>query len=543
MGRCRRVFVAALLLTALAAGMGITRFLATGGENQFPPGPGNFRVTLLVRGKSSGDPRLITACPLDMGGQHVHGETFSSDQFTGKVMESRFGERRHVQWTPRLGSSHPFEVRYQFHCSVDVSRPNGSMKRIQQHLYAAPRAGEFLHSDPGIDPSAAEISAAAQNGSGDGEKPIDQVRSLFRFIQQGIQKEPTTLGPGRSGLECLSLERGNALEQGRLLAALLRNRGFPARLVHGLILRGSTEPSPHAWVETWVDDHWVSLCPHHDHFGKVPHSYLIFGYGDMLLVRGQNLAGLEQGFLVEHLPNHEARAAATGSALARFFHRLSLYNLPPPEFRLVELLLQLPLAALLICLFRNVVGLQSFGTFTPALLGLAFRELETLPGMLIFVVILLVGWGLRRVLDRFHLLQVPRTAVMLTLIVTLLISFIVLANERGMDATRFLALFPLVIMTGMIERFWTLEAEDGALASFRTLLNTLVMAGVIAVTLSWAGLIQFLIAYPESVGVLLAGQLLIGRYTGYRLTEIWRFRDLVEEPEPAEQALPSSRAA
>src|SRR5262249_46878290 len=31
-------------------------------------------------------------------------------------------------------------------------------------------------------------------------------------------------------------------------------------------------------------------------------------------------------------------------------------------------------------------------------------------------VIVLIGWGMRRLLDRYHLLQVPRTAVLLTLV-------------------------------------------------------------------------------------------------------------------------------
>ena len=68
----------------------------------------------------------------------------------------------------------------------------------------------------------------------------------------------------------------------------------------------------------------------------------------------------------------------------------------------------------------------------------------------------------------------PRVAVLLTLIVVLLIG-----GDRGWPATpaspttRYISLFPLVILTGMVERFWTLEAEDGTAASFKTLLETL----------------------------------------------------------------------
>src|SRR6202011_3978392 len=126
----------------------------------------------------------------------------------------------------------------------------------------------------------------------------------------------------------------------------------------------------------------------------------------------------------------------------------------------------LPIAALIVCVFRNLIGVGTFGTFAPALVGLAFRELQSLPGILVFVSIVLVGWGMRRLLNHYHLLQVPRTAFMLSLVVIVLITAIVAANFQDLPATKYISLFPMVILTGMIERFWTLEEEDGTSSSF-----------------------------------------------------------------------------
>ena len=33
--------------------------------------------------------------------------------------------------------------------------------------------------------------------------------------------------------------------------------------------------------------------------------------------------------------------------------------------------------------------------------------------------------------------------------------------------------------------------------------------------------------YPEALGLVIAAQILIGRYTGYRLTELYRFREFL----------------
>jgi hypothetical protein len=206
--------------------------------------------------------------------------------------------------------------------------------------------------------------------------------------------------------------------------------------------------------------------------------------------------------------------------------------LPPEEQRLAKFLLLLPVAALIVCVFRNVIGIVTFGTFAPALLGLAFRDVASLPGILVFLLILLVGWLMRRVLNRYHLLQVPRIALLLTLVVTVLLVVIVLANHFSMRATRYISLFPMIILTGMIERFWTLEEEDGTVASFKRLLTTLGVSAVLALILSIPALSRQLFRYPETLGLVMAALLLIGRYTGYRLSELFRFRDFLRPPAP-----------
>lgn len=79
----------------------------------------------------------------------------------------------------------------------------------------------------------------------------------------------------------------------------------------------------------------------------------------------------------------------------------------------------------------------------------------------------------------------------------------------------------------MIERFWTLEAEDGTASSFKTLLGTMVIAATIGLVASIPAVLTHMVNFPETLGVIMACQLLIGRYTGYRLSELFRFRDLV----------------
>jgi hypothetical protein len=172
----------------------------------------------------------------------------------------------------------------------------------------------------------------------------------------------------------------------------------------------------------------------------------------------------------------------------------------------------------------------------------------------VFVAIMLTGWLVRRLLDRYHLLMVPRISALLTVIVILLVAGLMVLGQSAKAAHGYVALLPLIILTHMVERFWTVEAEDGTAGAFKTLLWTVVVAIAVAVLVNFDlplnGVTRLFkldpivrpdamrwafFHYPEALILVLALQLLIGRYTGYRLTELFRFKDLLweESHEPA----------
>ncbi len=524
-----------MLAGLTAAGLAImslaimaTRYGVMGDEVKLPLGPNKWKVTMVVQGTSTGETRLQTASPLGIGRQHVLKESYTSDQLLGKPPEARNPDRRQVLWLRRGGvGDGAFHATCEYHVAIEVPHPTAAMERVSSGVYGTPKPGEHLDPDSRNAADTETISKQAAELCEGKDNKTDITEALFRFVTLQIRNEPSIQGRSARAAECLQAKTGDAVAKSRLLVALLRSRGIPARIVNGVTLSKGPQQRGHYWVEAWVYDHWLPMCPFYDHFRHVPSTYVIFGYGDKPLVRGRNVKDVDAVFLVEHEPIVDAEGARTTPVLT-FFRSISLYMLPPAEQRLVEILLLLPVAALIICVYRNLIGINSFGTFAPALVGLAFRELHSLPGFFVFVAILLVGWLMRRVLDHYHLLQVPRVSMMLTLIMMVLITLIIAANLEDLPATKYISLFPLVILTGMVERFWTLETEDGTTSSFRTLLYTMGIAATISLVCGLHGLVDHLFQYPETLGLIMAAQLLIGRYTGYRFMELLRFRDFVK---------------
>ena len=255
------------------------------------------------------------------------------------------------------------------------------MSRLAKTLYAAPRPGEYLSNEPSVQCDHADISALARRLTAGCDSPGDQAEALFRYVDVQIGKEPTVGGPAVGAVECLNTGRGDSAAKSRLLVALCRNRGIPARLVTGLWLTKGPEQTAQAWCEAWVREQWLPMCPYHHHYGHVPSTYIVLGLGaDQPIVKGFKVRNLGYEYLIERTAPEGM--AVDPSPLRRVFKMLSLDTLPPADSRLVEFLLLLPIAALIICVFRNLIGVNSFGTFAPALVGLAFRELHSLPGIL-----------------------------------------------------------------------------------------------------------------------------------------------------------------
>lgn len=203
------------------------------------------------------------------------------------------------------------------------------------------------------------------------------------------------------------------------------------------------------------------------------------------------------------------------------FSRLSLET----QGTLVVVLL-LPIGALLTAVCRNIIGIQTFGTFSPSLLALCFVRAEMLIGIVVLICLMTVGVLTRFALGRLKVLTVPRLGIVLTALVTCLALSISILDYYALMPESDSVLLPMVILVMIIERFHIRSEEDGYVAAVRMLSGTLLVA-VLCVAVFRIGILQnAVLAHPEILLFVAAILLLIGKYSGYRLAELWRFRDM-----------------
>jgi hypothetical protein len=347
------------------------------------------------------------------------------------------------------------------------------------------------------------------------------VGALLSRLERGETDETAELllGQGRA-----------ASSRAQLAVELLAAIGVPARVAYGLPLEERRRQARfRPWLEVYDEGHWLGFDPATGDEGW-PEDLLIWWRGRRPLIQVQGAGNPEveisvQSDAVAAMEVAERRAELRDSRLVEF----SLFSLPIQTQAVYGVMLLIPVGALLMVLLRNVVGIKTFGTFTPILVALAFRETRLLWGVVLFTLVVSLGLGLRSYLERLRLLLVPRLAAVLTLVVILMAAISVLSHRLGLETGLSVALFPLVILTMAIERLSIVWEERGGAEAIQEGLGSLLVAALSYLVMSLEVVEHMVFIFPELLLLLLAATLLLGRYRGFRLLELTRFRALSRE--------------
>jgi hypothetical protein len=192
------------------------------------------------------------------------------------------------------------------------------------------------------------------------------------------------------------------------------------------------------------------------------------------------------------------------------------------------MILLLPLGGLILSVFRNIIGVPTFGIFTPILLTLFFFESGLAFGLVFFTLIVAFGFFERYILDKLYLLAVPRMSIILTLTVFSLVLFSTFTNSFQLLSGIGINLFPIVITTVFIERFSVMLIEEGSLNTIIAVSGTLFVSITTYLLFLIPNLSIIFFTHPELLLMIVGFLLILGDYKGYRISELIRFKDLVK---------------
>lgn len=468
-------------------------------------------LNLVLKGEAGKEIKAVVGLPQDGNGHMVSDERIESGLLRFNLLQE--GAQRSGFWT---GSSSNNEEEFiSYHATMLPSaqprrnEPTPVLPPYPAQLTPAERAlfDRLATSWATLTPTArlTAVLAAQQGDWGQAPMPLDDLSAW----KAAHEKHGATL----------------------TLLALLHAALLPAHEAEGLHLAVGMTPNTVVWVEVWTGHAWVRLDPTLGRRFPTGAKLLVLTHDGVPAIRLSHATlsevswGLERATVAKWRVLYERVRSSK-----QFLDRWSLFHLPDKFQETFRILLLVPIGALMICVLRNVIGFPTFGIFMPVLMALAFRSTGLVYGLGIFAGVVLVGYLVRRWIERLRLMLVPRLSLVLTLVVGLFTVIALIGSHQNQREMMAVGLIPFVILTMTIERLFVILEEAGSGEALRAAAGSAAVAAITYEILHWDTLQLAFFVYPELLLAVAAAQVLIGRYTGYRLFELLRFRVLGQTP-------------
>lgn len=194
------------------------------------------------------------------------------------------------------------------------------------------------------------------------------------------------------------------------------------------------------------------------------------------------------------------------------------------------LLFLFPLVAALVAFSRQVVGVSGFGMITPALLSVAFLSTGGLAGLVLLFFILGIATLGRMLIKKVRVPYLPKLAILIWMVSMGVLLLLLMSPVIGLERLMNVGIFPIMLFVLLAETFIEAQITRSLRTSMWMTVETVILAFISYKVMSAPFIQTQVLLHPEiSVITILGLDLLIGKYKGLRIMEIWRFRKLLSK--------------
>jgi hypothetical protein len=210
--------------------------------------------------------------------------------------------------------------------------------------------------------------------------------------------------------------------------------------------------------------------------------------------------------------------------------------------RSLLLILTLPLVATITGIFKHVIGIKTLSIYAPIVLTFAFYEMGFIEadgksdfirglkfGLVLYLIVFLSSALIYKLVRSFRMHYVPKNALILTGVVSSIILSLFLGTlifeKKGLI---YLDVFSIIMIATLSETFVSSLGRKSftntSKLAIQTLLTAVLSYAIISLDQSRNLIINYSIIL---IFALLIINLYIGRFLGLRLSEYWRFKELL----------------
>ncbi len=440
------------------------------------------------------------AAPHTQNGFTLVGESSSSPGYGVSYVNTESGRR--AEWSVRhaLGAQ---TIYYKAQFLVDP----------QAKVEAIPPSGDIVKPtfDGPTEAAVAALIAVANQRSAD---DVTFARELVKAINDNESQNASLILNNMSKVEAIDKLLAYAQVPGKIVGVIELEDGRRRQTIQHM-------------NQVWNGSKWVLFNPESAQ-QVIAENILVWDESNISLLDlmgGQNSQVHFSMIALEVTPQQATDDKVEADGLINF----SIHSLPLEEQAMFKTIMLIPIGALIVVFLRVIIGLKTSGTFMPVLIAVAFVQTQLVTGIVGFLLIVGTGLVIRSYLSRLNLLLVARISAVIITVIMIISVFTVVAFKIGLTEGLSITFFPMIILSWTIERMSILWEEEGAKEVVLQGGGSLLTAVLVYLAMTNPYIQHLTFNFIGLQLIVLAGILLLGTYTGYRLTELRRFKPLAED--------------
>lgn len=190
----------------------------------------------------------------------------------------------------------------------------------------------------------------------------------------------------------------------------------------------------------------------------------------------------------------------------------------------------IPLIVTITSISRYILGIKTFGIYSSMILSLAYYFMGLRQGIVITFIVIAGSWIIRNIFRKVQMHYLSTLAIVYGGISLLILLFIVTttsisSNDPFYNFTALPAL-PLAMIISVIDRFIANYIKRDLIGALRLTVETILISLFGWVLIRSHAIQTFLINNLWIIPLTIIVNLIVGRYSGFRLTEFARFRSI-----------------
>lgn len=364
-----------------------------------------------------------------------------------------------------------------------------------------------------------------------------QESAVVAILEQATQRSADNVTFAREVIKQLNDEDNqNAslllddMSKSQAMVNLLSLSEIHSKTVGVVVLEdGRRRQSVMPMVEVWDGNVWQLFNPDLESAETIdPKNLLVWDESNVSLL--DVIGGKNSKVLFSMIKQNVTPSVATDQkVIADNLLNFSIHSLPLEEQSMFKTIMLIPIGALIVVFLRVLIGLKTSGTFMPVLIAVAFVQTQLVTGIVGFLLIVGTGLVIRGYLSKLNLLLVARISAVIITVILIISVFTIVAFNMGLQEGLTITFFPMIILSWTIERMSILWEEEGAKEVFMQGGGSLLTAVFVYLAMTNDYVQHITFNFIGTQFIILACILALGNYTGYRLTELRRFKPLAED--------------